>query len=338
MLSKKRVVLFFLLAAFVACQKEVTNNYFTGFIKPNHFPEPTYRFANNNITKEGFELGRKLFYDPILSVNNTVSCGDCHIQSSAFTQHGHNVSHGVFDRLGIRNSPPIMNMAWSKSFMWDGGIGDLDLLPIAPITNPVEMDETMANVLNKLRSSTVYPSLFKKAYGTEEINTSRFLKALSQFMLLCISSNSKYDSVQLGKTSFNMAEQEGYMIFKQKCETCHKEPLFTDGSFKNNGLSISSVNDKGHYDITLNPADKYKFKVPSLRNLIYTAPYMHDGRFRTIDAVLEHYNSGIQQIPNLDLSLQNGIPLSVDEQNKLKAFLNTLNDKHFVTNPLLSQQ
>ncbi len=133
-----------------------------GFQKPVNFPDPVYHFSTNNITKDGFELGRKLFYDPVLSANNTISCGECHIQTSAFTHHGHTVSHGIFDRMGTRNSPPIMNMAWNTSFMWDGGIVDLDLQAISPITNHVEMDETMPNILTKLRSSSEYPALFKK--------------------------------------------------------------------------------------------------------------------------------------------------------------------------------
>ena len=133
--KKHFIVIFFLLASIVACKKEVIEA-FAGFQQPANFPAPLYRFENNPVTKEGFELGRKLFYDPILSANNTISCGNCHVQTSAFTHHGHSVSHGIEDRLGTRNSPPIMNLAWSNSFMWDGGIGDLDLQPIAPITKP----------------------------------------------------------------------------------------------------------------------------------------------------------------------------------------------------------
>ena len=135
-------------------RKSLCASVFAGFQKPSNFPEPAYHFNTNTVTKDGFELGRKLFYETRLSANNTISCGSCHIQTSAFTHHGHTVSHGIFDRLGTRNSPPIMNLAWNTSFMWDGGIADLDLQPVAPITNHLEMDETMPNVLNKLRNST----------------------------------------------------------------------------------------------------------------------------------------------------------------------------------------
>ncbi|MCU0323004.1 MAG: cytochrome-c peroxidase [Chitinophagaceae bacterium] len=340
--KKHYYVIIFLLATFFACKKEVFIEPFIGFYKPAHFPEIAYNINNNPITQEGFELGRKLFYDPILSADNTISCGSCHLQSNAFTHHGHDVSHGIFDRLGTRNSPAIMNMAWSKSFMWDGGIVDLDLLPIAPITNPVEMDEQMPRVLQKLRNHKEYPTLFKKVYGTDEITTSRFLKSLSQFMLLCISDNAKYDSVQRNQAVFTTIEQEGFELFKVKCGNCHKEPLFTDHSFRNNGLSASNVNDKGRFEITLNNADKYTFKVPSLRNLGYTSPYMHDGRFITLDAALEHYNSGVSNLMNLDPSLQQngtlGIALTTSEKQKIIAFLNTLNDRNFVTKKLLAEQ
>lgn len=338
---RKYIVMTLLVAGVIACSKNV-NEGFMSFQVPSNFPKPVYHFSTNEISKSGFELGRKLFYDPILSANNTISCGSCHIQTSAFTHHGHSVSHGIFDRLGTRNSPPIMNLAWSTSFMWDGGIFDLDLQPIAPITNHVEMDDSVENVLARLRNGNVYPALFEKAFGTNEITSSALLKALSQFMVMCISSNSKYDSVMRNQSSFTKEEQQGYAIFKEKCSSCHREPLFTDYSFRNNGLSISMVNDEGRYMVTLNNTDKYKFKVPSLRNLDFTPPYMHDGRLLTIDAVLDHYSSEVQNTPNLDTLLQKngrlGIALATDEKQKIKSFLKTLNDKSFVTDSRFSEQ
>lgn len=343
-MSKKYwLAVFILLSTLYACERDVAE-IFTGFQKPVNFPAPVYHFNSNPVTKEGFELGRKLFYETLLSADNTISCGSCHIQTSAFTHHGHTVSHGINDRMGTRNSPPIMNLAWNTSFMWDGGIADLDLQSIAPITNHVEMDETMPNVLNKLRSSAVYPALFKKAFGSDQISSNDFLKALSQFMVMCVSSNSKYDSVLRNEPGvrFTETEQQGYALFKQKCNSCHKEPMFTDYSFRNNGLPISSVNDEGHYMITQNDADKYKFKVPGLRNLAYTAPYMHDGRFFTLDAVFDHYATQVQHTPNLDPAFINGsstgIPLDAAERVKLLAFLQTLNDRSFITDPRFSEQ
>lgn len=315
-----------------------------GFVQPVNFPIPAYKLSSNPVTKSGFELGRALFYESRLSRNNTISCGSCHIQSAAFTQHGHDVSHGIDDRLGTRNSPPIMNLAWNKAFMWGGGVFDLDLQPIVPITTHEEMDENLENVLNKLRALPKYTGLFKSAFGSEEINTAKFMKALSQFMVMCVSSNSKYDKVMRkeGGASFTHEEQDGYTIFKQKCASCHSEPLFTDGSFRNNGLGISPINDQGLYVSTLMEADKYKFKVPSLRNLQYTAPFMHDGRFLTLSGVLEHYNSEVQDTPNLDpllkVNAKPGINLTESDKQKITAFLGTLNDTEFINNKLLSEQ
>jgi len=343
MSQKHQIILFLLAVGIYACSKDSLVNNFLGFQKPANFPEPVYRFENNAISKEGFELGRKLFYDPILSANNTISCGTCHVQTSAFTHHGHSLSHGIFDRMGTRNSPPIMNLAWNNSFMWDGGINDMDLQAIAPITNHVEMDETMANVLGKLRNSNTYPALFRKAFGSNEITTSTFLKSLSQFMAMCVSSNSKYDSVKRGQGArFSQEENDGYNLVLSKCSPCHQEPLFTDYSFRNNGIGITGVNDLGRFLVTEIESDKYKFKVPSLRNLSYTAPYMHDGRFFTLDAVLDHYSNHVQNTQNLDPLLKNGsqlgIAITADERIKLRAFLKTLDDKFFVTDKRLSEQ
>jgi cytochrome c peroxidase len=347
-MNSKHVIVLCCIGLFIfACKKSEDISHgvdsFLGFQKPANFPEPAYNFADNKITKEGFILGRTLFNEPRLSRNNTITCGSCHIQSSAFTQHGHDVSHGIDDRLGIRNSPPIMNLAWSKAFNWGGGVNDLDLQPIIPITTHEEMDENLENVYAKLRAMPKYRQLFKDAFGTEEINTTRFMKALSQFMLLCISSNAKYDKAMRkeGNQSFTSDEQEGYTLFKQKCASCHAEPLFTDGSFRNNGLKISAVNDKGLYAATLIETDKYKFKVPSLRNLKYTAPYMHDGRFLSLNAVLEHYHNEVVSSPTLDPLLSGsklGIALSATDKQRIMAFLNTLNDEDFIMNPLLAEQ
>jgi cytochrome c peroxidase len=347
---KKRafwIVMFGFAVLCYACKKEdqlkQAVSGFLGFQKPANFPEPQYKLANNQITEAGFVLGRTLFYEPRLSRNNTISCGSCHIQSSAFTQHGHDVSHGIDDRLGTRNSPPVMNLAWNKAFMWGGGVFDLDLQPIVPITTHEEMDESLQNVMNKLKSVAKYPTMFKAAFGTEEITTARFMKALSQFMLMCVSANSKYDKViRKEGQSFTADEQAGYQIFKSKCSSCHSEPLFTDNGFRNNGLTPSAINDVGLYTATLQMTDRYRFKVPSLRNLSYTAPYMHDGRFLTLEAVFDHYAEGVKQTPNLDPLLQKdgklGITLTVDDRTKLTTFLKTLDDPDFVSRKDLSEQ
>jgi len=341
-------VLFGLILFVIGCSKnEVIQeeiDSFLGFKKPGNFPEPEYRFSSNPVTKAGFELGRALFYEPRFSRDNSISCGSCHIQSAAFTHHGHDVSHGIEDRLGKRNSPPIMNLAWKKTFMWDGGVFNLDLQPFAPITAHEEMDETVERVLNKLKTVPKYAGLYKTAFGTEEVTTVRTMKALSQFMLMCVSSNSKYDKVMRGEDNqaFTEEEQQGFTLFKQHCAGCHKEPLFTDESFRNNGIGIGGIDDKGRYEITASEADQYKFKVPSLRNLRYSAPYMHDGRFLTLAGVLEHYNAEVKDTPNLDPLFKQGnrlgIALTENDKAKITAFLATLNDTDFINNKLLSEQ
>ncbi|NIG55746.1 cytochrome-c peroxidase [Chitinophaga sp. Cy-1792] len=326
-----------------SCSRDkATTPAFEGFVQPAGFPLPVYHLAGNPVTREGFELGRKLFYEPRLSRNNTISCGSCHLQSSAFTHHGHDISHGIDDRLGSRNAPPIMNLAWNTTFMWDGGIFDLDLQPVAPISNFVEMDEKVSNVLEKLKATPPYPELFRKAFGSKDITTATMMKAMSQFMVMVVSDQAKYDSVRRGQTTFTPDESRGYALFQQHCNSCHREPLFTDHSFRNNGIGPGPNNDSGRFAITLKPGDMYAFRVPSLRNLAYTAPYMHDGRFYTLQGVLTHYTSEITDMPTLDPILKTGdkpgIALSATEQQQLLIFLNTLNDKKFITDKRFSQE
>lgn len=311
------------------------------FSVPANFPKPNYRFDANPITPAGVELGKTLFYDAILSSDNTISCGSCHQQSAGFTQHGHMLSHGVNDRLSKRNAMPLFNLAWSDSFGWDGGVSDLDFFAVSPLTNPVEMDESLANILEKLRTSPLYPGLFQRAFGSNEINTEKFLKALSQFMLTMVSANSKYDHyVRNEGVKLTNIESEGLALFKQKCASCHAGELFSDFSFRNNGLSVRD-NDKGRFEVNQNEADHFKFKVPSLRNLTYTAPYMHDGRLSTLEEVLEHYATKVEKTPFLDPLLhkngQLGISLNADEKQKIIAFLKTLDDEDFVKNSTFSE-
>jgi len=304
------------------------------FQQPTNFPAPAYALESNPVTEEGFELGKALFNDPLLSRDNTISCAECHNQSYAFTHHGHDVSHGVDNRVGTRNAPAVQNMAWQKEFFWDGGVGDLDLFSVAPIENPLEMDENLGNVLAKLRSTQKYPALFHKAYGSTEITSQKFLKALSQFMLSLVSANSRYDKYARKEGGIlNSEELAGLSLFQQKCSSCHAGDLFTDQSYRNNGLNIQGSKDEGRFRITERVEDRFKFKVPSLRNVEMTAPYMHDGRFYTLEEVLHHYASGVQQTPNVDASLKNGIPLTAEEQAKIVAFLKTLTDREFLTNP-----
>jgi cytochrome c peroxidase len=298
---------------------------------PKHFPKPSYDFGKNRLSAEKIELGRALFYDPILSKNGMVSCANCHSQYSAFTHIDHATSHGIEDRIGTRNSLALMNLAWQKSFMWDGAINHLDMQSLAPITHPDEMGETFENVVSKLQKSKNYPARFQKAFGDSIVTGEHTLKAISQFMLTLVSATSKYDSVQQKQAIFNPKEQNGYVLFQKNCATCHKEPLFTNLEYENNGLKIdTSFNDMGRMKVTNNPKDARKFKVPTLRNIEFSYPYMHDGRFKRLSEVLKHYTSGIEKSPTLSPHLAQPIILTSNEKVDLIAFLLTLTDKPFL--------
>jgi cytochrome c peroxidase len=307
-----------------------------GFNYDENFPDPTYTFQSNPLSYEKFLLGKALFFDEYLSVDSTVSCATCHEQAHAFAGHNSQFSIGVYNQLGNRNSPPIFNLAWNPTFMWDGGINHLEVMPIAPITNPVEMNETMLNVVQKLQNSVRYRKLFKNAFGSEEVTDEKLLKALAQFMAMIISDQSKYDKVKRGEASFTATEQSGYDLFVQKCSQCHTEPLFTDHTYRNNGLD-QTFTDLGRGLITGNAADNGKFKVPSLRNVELTYPYMHDGRYFTLSQVLDHYNTGVQQSTTLDPLLQSGIALTSTEKQQLIAFLKTLTDYELLGNKWLME-
>lgn len=307
------------------------------FVVPSNFPVPIYDLESNPPTKLGFELGKKLFYDGRLSANGFISCGFCHEQRTAFTHHGHQFSHGIDDLEGTRNTPAIQNVAFMNEFTWDGATSHLDLFPIIPITNEVEMGETLSNVLTKLKSDTEYQNLFKNAFEEGEVNNENFLKALSQFMLMMVSSNSKYDKYVRQESGGQLTsnEQEGLAIFQAKCATCHSSDLFTDGQFRNNGLPPNpNLMDIGREEVSGAESDRYKFKVPSLRNVELTAPYMHDGRFGSLTAVLDFYTDGIIDSATLDPLLKIGgnlgIPLSPSEKTSLISFLITLTDETYI--------
>jgi cytochrome c peroxidase len=302
-------------------------------IIPQGFPQPIYNFQNNPLSNEKFILGRELFYDPILSADNTISCGSCHQAFAAFANSDHDLSHGINGLLGTRNSPPLQNLNWRNTFMWDGGINHIEIQPIAPIQNPIEMGENLSNVISKIQSKSKYIEMFRNAYGDDSINSQRMLKAMAAFMGTLYSYNSKYDRYYRGESgvSFSSSELNGYNLFKTKCANCHKEPLLTDESFRNNGLAVNPlINDSGRAMITGNPNDRLKFKVPSLRNISVTAPYMHDGRFTTLSEVLDHYNNGVQQSATLDPLLNTGIPLTNQEKTDIINFLYTLTDYEFI--------
>jgi cytochrome c peroxidase len=301
---------------------------------PDYFPEPAYDFNKNPLNKDKIELGRALFYDPILSKDGMISCASCHSPYNAFAHTDHDLSHGIDDQIGTRNAPALFNLAWQSSFMWDGAINHLDMQALAPISHPKEMNESLANVVAKLQQSEYYPSLFAKAFGESNITGEYVLKALSQFQLTLVSADAKYDQMKKGELEFSEQEQKGYALFLENCNSCHAEPLFSNYSFANNGLPIdTTLNDFGKGEISGKITDKMLFKVPSLRNLSYTFPYMHDGRFKKLSHVLHHYTSGIVQSPNLAKELVAPMNLSSNDKVDLIAFLLTLNDRNFVFDP-----
>ncbi len=303
-------------------------------VAPLNWPQPVYNFRSNKLTKEKILLGRVLFYDPILSMDSTISCNSCHSPFSAFTHVDHALSHGIHDSIGTRNSPALMNLAWQKHFMWDGAINNLDMQSLAPISHPAEMASSLNEVVIKLNRSNLYKKLFYGAYKDSVATGEQTLKAIAQFMLTIVSSNSKYDKVMNKKAEFTLQEQNGYQIFKNNCAACHTEPLFTSGEFANNGIGIDSLlNDKGRMRITQKKEDAFKFKVPTLRNIEFSYPYMHDGRFKKLKEVFNHYTNGIKKTETLDVRLQNGIILSAIEKVDLMAFLLTLSDKEFLFDP-----
>lgn len=335
----KKIVLFISCSILIFSILGFSNLVFTPiyFKVPKGFPKPVYDFKNNPLTEEGFQLGRKLFYDPILSKDSTISCASCHLQQTGFTHVDHDLSHGIDGKIGTRNSLTLQNLAWNKNFMWDGGVNHLDVQAIAPISSEVEMNETLENVVNKLDQNQEYKELFQKAFGSKKITGQFTLKAISQFVVSLTTSNSKYDKVIRKEEKFTEMEQKGYDLFKIKCASCHTEPLFTSNKFENNGLPIdTTLNDFGRMKITMKPQDSLKFKVPTLRNIEFTFPYMHDGRFKTLNEVVKHYNLGIQKGKTLSKELQKPMNLSDKQRTELVAFLKTLTDKEFLFNPRFS--
>jgi cytochrome c peroxidase len=301
---------------------------------PPYFPSTEYDFTKNPLDSFKIETGRYLFYDPVLSSNNTVSCASCHSPYNAFSHTDHDVSHGINDQIGTRNAPALFNLAWQKAFMWDGAINHLDMQALAPINHPKEMDETILSVVNKLNASVFYKTLFYRAYGDSNITGERVLKVLAQFQLTLISAGSKYDEVKQGKSLFTGQEQNGYTLFLKHCNSCHTEPMFTNYTYENNGLPVdTTLNDFGRGAVTKKGEDSLLFKIPSLRNLSYSYPYMHDGRFKKLQQVINHYVNGIDFNKTLSIQLKRPIILSANEKVDLIAFLITLNDREFVFNP-----
>ena len=335
--KKIRIVIFLVGAIIFLTAFGTENKYFNIEDKdvelkiPKGFPKPVYDFKNNKLKPAVFVLGRYLFYDAILSKDSTINCATCHIRLAAFAHFDHKLSHGINGLIGIRNVPALQNLIWKDAFMVDGGVNNLEVQPINPIINPVEMDESIEHVIQKLQNSMFYKNAFKLAFGDTLINSQRLLKSLAQFTGLMISANSRYDKYMRNEDTFSNIELKGLQLFKQKCSSCHQEPLFSDNSYRNNGLKVDSgLKDIGRAKITGVKTDEYRFRVPSLRNVEMSYPYMHDGRFRNLHDVLNYYGNPNNFSSGVDRRVLKIGVLSDSEKNSIFAFLLTLTDKSFI--------
>jgi cytochrome c peroxidase len=327
------------------------------------FPQPALPL-DNPLTEEGVELGRRLFNDPVLSVNNSQSCASCHNARMAFAEDKR-VSFGAEGMPGTRNAMPLFNLAWKSSFFWDGRAATLREQVLQPIVNPIEMHESLSNVVVKLQEqgragrpqpavgaisgsrhgedTVPYQLLFTRAFGSTEITADRIARALEQFLLTLVSHDAKFDRVLRGEATFTNEEQRGFELFHTEydprreqfgadCFHCHGGPLFQSANFANNGLD-SKFADLGLYETTRKVGDKGKFAVPSLRNIEVTAPYMHDGRFADLNEAIKHYSSDVKRNETLDPNLakhpNGGVPLTEQDKRALAAFLKTLTDEKF---------
>lgn len=349
-MKSKYVILIITLFAFLTnCRKENKKDSSGGyaynpkeyvFVKPIGFPDMPIP-ADNPMTYEGIELGKKLFFDKKLSGDNSISCASCHLPENSFTDPNQ-FSKGVDGALGDRQSMVLHNLAWSPTLFWDGRSSSLEEQALKPVTNPIEMHETWKNASAEIKQDIIYRSDFKRAFGNETIDSTTITKAIAQFIRSLVSSNSKFDMWTRGEITLTPEELNGFDIFRDldrgDCIHCHAENgLFTDFSFHNNGMDLV-FNDLGLGAVTGKSTDEGKFKVPSLRNLAFSAPYMHDGRFKTLDEVIDFYSEGVNpDSPNISPLMehkdQGGALLTAQEKSDLKAFLLTLSDYDFINNP-----
>lgn len=318
----------------------------------NTLPPPVLP-ADNPLTIANVELGRMLFYETFLSKDGSISCASCHVQSDGFSDVNQ-FSSGVDGSLGTRQAMPIFNLAWNKiGFFWDGRADLLRHQSLLPIQDGLEMKETLENVILKLTSDPRYLTQFNRAFGNKEITALKISLALEAFMFSIVSDDSKYDQYKAGKTTLTDSEERGRQLFFTEynpffpelsgadCAHCHGGSNFENDQYMNNGLDDQSdILDIGRQKVTGDPLDKGKFKVPSLRNIAVTRPYMHDGRFSTLMEVIDHYNSGVHHSPTTDPALntttETGLMLTPEDKLDLVNFLKTLTDQNFLTNPAYS--
>jgi len=356
----RRVVsVVFVLATVVMClsgwnyfsDQVETGNY--SFVYPQNFGNRINIPADNSTTKQGVYLGRLLFYEKRLSANNTISCGSCHEQSKAFTD-GRSFSIGVDNVPTPRNAMSLTNLLWTRKFFWDGRAEGLESQAAIPMTNPHEMGQSLDISVKKINADKQYSPLFKLVYGDEKITADRIIKAISQFERTLISCNSRYDQYLRGAYQPTKQEMNGMELFNNgpnpekairgaNCAHCHGGPKTYMELFHNNGLD-SIPKDAGIETLTGLPSDRGRFKVPTLRNIALTAPYMHDGRFKTLNEVIDHYSDHVLESASLSTvfrgeSNETGgktLKLTPIEKRELVAFLNMLTDETFITDPRFS--
>lgn len=345
MLKLKYNLLVIMVLSFVACNQPDDDDSLTTPYEleiPQGLPPlETFIPEDNPMTVEGVSLGRKLFYEPMLSDDNTQSCGSCHRQEFGFAEP-QQFSVGIDGSIGTRNAMALMNLGWNRNgFFWDGRAETLEELVFQPVVNPIEMNTTWPEVEAKLNASEEYLNLFKAAFNVEVIDSVHVSKAISQFLRTLITGNSRFDK-WYNQQSIQLTEQElrGFVLFNGEgadCFHCHGlGGLITDNKYHNNGLDLQFADD-GRYLVTGNESHKGLFRAPTLRNIELTAPYMHDGRFFTLEQVVDHYSEHIEaNSPNLDPLMElvgnGGAQLTADDKQALIAFLRTMTDQDFITN------
>lgn len=337
---KKLGFLFFIILLIVSCGREEEidaipfDNPEIALEIPKGFPLMNTSVQANRSTKYGVELGERLFNEKRFSGNNTISCASCHQPTKAFADSNPKAI-GINNRVGLRNTPPIQNMAFMNHYNWDGNILVLEKQPLVPIITHEEMNSSIMEVIGKLQQDPEYKELFRKAFADEEITAERIYRSIGQYEYTLISANSKYDRVvEHDKETFTLAEMRGYLLFQTKCESCHSTALFTDQSFRNIGFPLNpNQEEAGRARVTGLHSDLMKFRVPSLRNIEFTAPYGSFGQFKTLKEVLDYMDSGVIDSENLDpIFKENGnrIPMSAGEKEDIIVFLKTLSDHSFV--------
>ena len=355
----KIILLVTVLALVLSCKKKDEVNKpagTTGYTLqyPAYFGNSYIIPDDNTTTNEGVELGRFLFYDSILSKDYSVSCASCHQQKSSFSD-SKSISNGVGGTPTRRHSMAIVNALWQPAFFWDGRSNSLEDQALEPIKNPSEMNLPIEEAIQRLNNSDFYKEKFKKAFATETISEIHLANALAQFERTLISGNSKYDQYKRNEYTMTSQEERGMNLFFThpepsqnlrggNCNDCHTGFLTSGDEFHNNGLNASFTNDLGREEVTGLPSDKGKFKTPTLRNIAVSKPYMHDGRFNTLEEVLDHYNEHIQSSATLDLLIilgsnnENGgsLGLTLEEKEDIIAFLHLLTDEEFLNNEQLS--